>query len=175
MIIIVSALIICAAVTVYGAKDIKTYASNQPKSNDKKLMASDKFNSQVKDYNENEVSKNVKFNVKEPDYKYKNMQKVKVDGRNFSNSINTFDATISWYKTDDNKEIRIQQAPDTGKPEDLLARCKKIKIGDIDAWVYSSDLGDTFAQIMFWKDGEYFNVSGAATVDELIKISQSLK
>ncbi|SKA86892.1 protein of unknown function [Clostridium sp. USBA 49] len=148
-------------------------AKNTSTSDKPKTMESDKFNSKVKNLdNEDEVLKNINFKPKEPEYKYKNMKKVKVTGQKHSASTGSFDLSVSYYQTDDGKEIRIQQAPDTGKPEDTLARAQKISINGTDAWVY----GNKNKQIMFWKDGIYYNIAAEdVELDELIKVASSLK
>lgn len=117
----------------------------------------------------------MKIKEKEPTYVYKNMKKVKVEGRNQSSMVNNFDVLVSWYKSDDGQEIRIQQTIDTGKPQDLLSKCKKISIDGTDAWVYGNLAGDNFVQVMFWKDWMYYNISGSIGEDELVKILKSLK
>ena len=66
----------------------------------------------------------------------------------------------------------MQQSQDTGRPEELLLKCKKVLVKGADAWIY----GKTNTQLMFWKDGMYYNLASEhIPVEELIKIAESLK
>jgi len=176
-VVVVALILGVVSITYVNSKGyFKTYSSNQPIVDKSKLMDSKSFNSHIKDFKtESEVAKNIKFKAKEPTYIYKNMKKSTVEGRNESSNSANIDVIISYYTSDDNKQIRIQESQDTGKPDDLITNCKKISIDGIDAWILNDKSGDNFTQVMIWKDGMYYNVSGDISADELVKITQSLK
>ncbi|MFL0197414.1 DUF4367 domain-containing protein [Clostridium sp. WILCCON 0269] len=173
LLIIISATLI--GISVFASNNIRLASASNSTSQKNTLSSSD-FNSQLTDFKtEDEVNKNIKFKPKKPKYSYANMKETSLVGQTQSTSLGSFDLSIITYKGDDNKEIRIQQAQDTGKPEDLLARCKKISINGIEAWVYGDEQGDDYKQIMFWKDGMYYNVASDIELDELIKIAASIE
>lgn len=141
-----------------------------------KAMSSKNFNSRVTDFKtKDEVNKNIKIKFKEPKYKHANMKQIHVEGQRQSSSLGSFDLTVTTYKGDDNKYIRIQEAKDTGKPEELLSNSKKISINDTDAWIYGDEKGDNYKQIMFWRDGIYYNVASDIDLSELIKVAESIE
>ncbi len=103
------------------------------------------------------------------------MKQINVQGQRQNNSLGSFDLIVMTYKGDDEKYIRIQEAQDTGKPEDLLTNSKKISINDTEAWVYGDEKGDNYKQIMFWENGTYYNVASDIELNELIKVAESIE
>lgn len=168
MVIIVMTLSVGMKLLSYAAEGTKKTEDKQPKT-----ITVEEYNKKSKEYkNEEEVKKNIKFQLKEPEYKYKNMKKIEVTGNSQSSKFNSFDVGITIYRTDDNREVRIQQVQDTGRPNEILSMSEKISINGVDAWVY----GEYYIQIMFWKEGMYYNVSAEnVELNELIKIAESIQ
>lgn len=169
--------IIGFALTMRGAAFATENNSNDAaNSNKPKTMDESKFNYKTENLKgEADVKSKINFEVKEPVYKYKNMKKVKVTGKNDSSSIGALQVVVTLYKADDGAIVRVQQSKDTGKPEDLLSTCKKVSINGVDAWVIGSDNPHGNKQIMIWKDNMYYNVSSEiAPLDELVKVTGSL-
>ncbi|HZG60179.1 MAG TPA: DUF4367 domain-containing protein [Anoxybacillus sp.] len=76
------------------------------------------------------------------------------------------------------KELLILQSSDDGsnKPFDILSRGEKTTVAGVDAWIIKGNDEHDPVQIMFWKDGKYFNVRGMnIPIEQLIKVAESLK
>lgn len=75
------------------------------------------------------------------------------------------------------KELLITQSSDDGSylPTGLLSKAEKITVQGVDAWVLRGDDLHDPVQIMFWKDGTYYNIRGMNIQDDkLLKIAESL-
>ncbi|ANB58635.1 hypothetical protein GFC29_3337 [Anoxybacillus sp. B7M1] len=75
------------------------------------------------------------------------------------------------------KELLIIQSDDDGtvKPMDILSEGENIQVAGVDAWLIKRGEHNP-VQLIFWKDGRYFNVRGMnIEVDQLIKIAESLQ
>lgn len=58
---------------------------------------------------------------------------------------------------------------------DVLSKGEKIQVAGVDAWLIKRSEHDPI-QLIFWKDGRYFNVRGMnIKADKLIKIAESLQ
>lgn len=82
------------------------------------------------------------------------------------------------YKGNGQRALMITQIEENMKPIDLLNDCEKITIKGVDAYIYNpqANIGISVIQIMFWKDGKYYNIMGRdIKLDKLIKIAESLK
>lgn len=82
-----------------------------------------------------------------------------------------------FFKGPGNKQLMIMQVEDTGVPDSLLSQAVKTTINGVDAWIYnpSPQVSSPNIQIMFWKDGKYYNVSGNVGQETIIKVAESLK
>ncbi len=82
------------------------------------------------------------------------------------------------YKGNDNRSLMITQLEETTRPADLLNECEKVKLKDVDAYVYNptNNKGTKgVIQVMFWKDGKYYNIMGKDIGKEkLLKIAETL-
>ncbi|CAB1244750.1 DUF4367 domain-containing protein [Clostridium sp. MT-14] len=162
--------------SVFAFNNIKESKNTNDSTSSNKTISSKNFNSRLTDFKtEDEINKNIKVKIKEPKYKHANMKQINVQGQRQNNSLGSFDLIVMTYKGDDEKYIRIQEAQDTGKPEDLLTNSKKISINDTEAWVYGDEKGDNYKQIMFWKNGTYYNVASDIELNELIKVAESIE
>lgn len=168
--------VILIGTSVFAFNNIKESKNNNDSTPPNKTMSSKNFNSRLTDFKtKDEINKNIKVKIKEPKYKHANIKQINVQGQRQSSRLGSFDLTVMTYKGDDNKYIRIQEAQDTGKPEDLLTNSKKISINDTEAWVYGDEKGDNYKQIMFWKNGTYYNVASDIELNELIKVAESIE
>lgn len=177
IILAIGLITVLSVVSIYGySHSIKAEASTDTKktATSNQLMKDENLNDNLEIINDKEKMKdtlNIKY--KEPSYVYKNMTEIKTEGEKKTSSINDFEVITKLYKSEDGKEIRIQQAQDTGKPEDLLSTCRKISIKGIDAWVYGESQKDDYSQILLWYNDIYYNISGYIGVTELTNIASS--
>lgn len=115
------------------------------------------------------------FKIKEPTYEYKNMKKISEEIENKSSLLGITPVYIADYKSEDNKEIQIEQCEAAGKPQKILSESQKISIDGTDAWIYISTIaGSTVKQLMFWKNGMYYKISANIETNDLINIAKSL-
>ncbi len=79
------------------------------------------------------------------------------------------------YARGDEDLMKITQVNETTRPLDILNKSKKISLDGIDAWIYETKgIKKNIVQIMFWKDGKFFNVSGLKENEqELVKVAKS--
>lgn len=134
----------------------------------------------------NGVSKDVKFQVKEPSANLlpdglKKLNKRTETIQQNGHQLNV--VTQAWVDKDaknkpkyKQKQLLIIQSNDDGsnKPKNILAKGQKVKVAGVDGWVINPKLEDP-TQIMFWKNGHYYNVRGQnIKVDKLIRIAESL-
>jgi len=96
---------------------------------------------------------------------------------------------VTNYKGDKFRTLLIFQTVETGRPDlkitgngsyisDLMQKWDKVKINGDDGYI--SDFGtsgtNNAVQIMFWKNGRYYNVSGSGlSKDYLLEIAESIK
>lgn len=169
--------ILILSLTILCTISLNTKAENSDQliqDNSNEILAEENLNDTLEIIdNKEEIDEKLELNYIEPSYFYNNMKEEKIEGEIESSTINNFEVITKLYKSDDNKEIRIQQAQDTGKPEDLLKTCRKISIKNTDAWIYGESNKDCYAQILFWYNGIYFNISGDIGIDELTNIANS--
>lgn len=157
-----------------SAKNLYSSNASIGEKDSKKMISEESLNNTLEVIDsKNTIDEKMQVLYTEPSYLYKNMKEKKVDGEIQSSSINDFECITKLYNSDDNKEIRIQQAQDTGKPYDLLSVCKKISIKGVEAWVYGESSKDSYAQLLMWYNGIYYNISGDIGVEELTNIASS--
>lgn len=121
-----------------------------------------------------QVKEKAPFKVKLPN---KNLDDLTLD--NSFLETNTFDSgSVSMSKTyykGNNKFLLIMQGIEKEPPEKVIEGCDKVTVNGTDAWIYDPTNGASNIQIMIWKDGNYYNVSGVGIGRErLIKIAESL-
>ena len=115
------------------------------------------------------------FKIKEPTYQYKNMKKISEEIENKNGLLGITPVYIANYKSEDNKEIQIEQCEADGKSQKILSESKKISIDGTDAWLYiSTTAGNTMKQLMFWKNGMYYKISANIETNDLVNIAKSL-
>lgn len=93
----------------------------------------------------------------------------------------TDNVLVTLYEGDKFRALQIIQTEDTGRPspgDEFIREWDKIKIKGEDAYISNFEISGTndTVQIMFWRNGRYYNVSGTdLSKDYLLKIAESIK
>jgi hypothetical protein len=158
----------------------KVYSNSESKAeklNPKEKMINDK----------NKIKESTPFKIEVPNIDLGDLKEVKqflriVDysyDAPTTNKTPTSDHKLTTvYKGNKTRALVILQTEDTGKPHKLLDECEKVKVKGVDAYIYDPQpgIGRSVVQVMFWKDGKYYNVAGSdLSKGDLLKIAESLR
>jgi hypothetical protein len=93
--------------------------------------------------------------------------------KEYTNKNRTVQQLDTWYVNEDCQGFSILIINDIGKPTKILEKSEKVILNGVDAWLYKND--EDMYQLMFWKDGKYFNIyGGKITKTDLIVMGLDL-
>jgi hypothetical protein len=122
----------------------------------------------------NKIKEHVPFNIEFPKF-FPNDYKLESSYLDITkNTSSVFYKINLCYSNTSNMNFNISIASEGSKPEDFLKTLKKVKLGTIEAWIDHKNNGKGSNQVMFWKNGLYYNISSTEVdIETLTKISES--